>query len=402
MESFPSMIHRFLLLGSLCAVMTSFGCDDGVATGTGGTSSGGTSSGGSSSDGSGGTTGSTDSTSLRGAYSDFFEIGAAVALVELEKHSEILTTHMNHLTAENAMKAAVLHPTETGYAWTEADAIADYARANGMKMTGHTLLWHRQQPDWFFAGLTPGDAASIETLKTRLKSHIEAVVARYADVVDNWDVVNEVISDDTSKTYRDAADGSPWFEYFGSEEFIYFAFLYTRDALEALEAGSSTGKLYYNDYNVNLKIDGILEMAAWLEERGIHIDGIGDQAHYRMEWPPIAELRTTYDRIIEAGYLIKVSELDVSLYNDYPSGTFEPAPEVEFTAELETAQAARYRALFELYREKADHITSVTFWGLTDDRTWLDHEPVENRNDHPLLWDDLGQPKEALGALLDF
>ena len=33
-------------------------------------------------------------------------------------------------------------------------------------------------------------------LKSRLKAHIEAMIERYADVVDNWDVVNEAISDD--------------------------------------------------------------------------------------------------------------------------------------------------------------------------------------------------------------
>ena len=144
-------------------------------------------------------------------------------------------------------------------------------------------------------------------------------------------------------------------------------------------------------------------MLAWLEdEKGLKIDGVGDQAHYRIDWPPVSEIRATYDKLIAAGYDLKVSELDVTLYNDYPSGSFEPAPEIEFTETVEQQQAARYKALFELFRDYSDHITSVTVWGLTDDRTWLDNEPVSGRNDHPLLWTDDKEPKAALGAIMDF
>ena len=71
-------------------------------------------------------------------------------------------------------------------------------------------------------------------MKSRLKAHIEAVVDRYADVVDTWDVVNEVLSDDKTKQYRDGSEGSRWYELFGSEEYIYWAFKYAKDALEAI------------------------------------------------------------------------------------------------------------------------------------------------------------------------
>lgn len=334
-------------------------------------------------------------------YAEHFPIGAAVSAWHLENTTSILEEHFNHLTAENAMKTGLVHPTEDGFNWDEADAIADFARERGMTMTGHTLLWHRQQPGWMFEGLTAEDPESIEILKGRLQSHIAAMVERYADVVTNWDVVNEAISDDSSKTYRD--EGSEWYRIFGSEEYIYWAFFYAKEALEAHEPGSSAGKLYYNDYNVTLKVDQILEMLAWLEnDKGLKIDGVGDQGHYRIDWPPVSEIRATYDKLTAAGYKLKVSELDVSLYNDYPSGSFEPAPELEFTAALESQQAERYGALFELFREYSGDLTSVTLWGVTDDRTWLDNEPVEGRNDHPLLWNDAKEPKAALEAILDF
>ena len=340
--------------------------------------------------------------SLHQAYAEYFPIGAAVSDWHLEQMAGILTQDFNHLTAENAMKPHWLQPQEGAFDWGPADQLANFARTHQMKVTGHTLLWHRQAPEWMFAGLEPANAESVEVLKARLKAHIEAVVTRYADVVDNWDVVNEAISGANGKLFRDAAEGSQWYEYFGSEQYIYWAFLYARDALEANEPGSSVGKLYYNDFNVTTKVGKIATMLNWLESSGVRIDGIGFQSHERLRFPAAQSLRNAFEAFASAGYKLKVSELDVTVYDDYRTGSFVPEPEVEFTSDLEATQAARYAELFQVYREHRADITSVTFWGVSDDRTWLDYEPVLGRNDHPLLYDDAHEPKAARAAILDF
>jgi len=346
-----------------------------------------------------------DSANLAGSvaqkYADYFPIGAAVGGFHLDNNVAALTRDFNHLTCENAMKAQVIHPSEARYDWAEADRVADFARSHGMKMTGHTLLWHRQAPDWMFEGVSAGDPESLELLKSRLKAHIDAVVTRYADVVDNWDVVNEVISSDPSKVYRDGPD-SKWYELFGSEEFIYWAYQYTRAALDAIEPGSSAGKLYYNDYLVTEKVDQILSMCAWLEGRGIRIDGIGFQGHERMTWPTAGELQHAFDRFIAAGYKVKISELDVTVYDDYATGSFVASPEVPYSANLEAAQAQRFAELFSVYRANRASISSVTFWGVADDRTWLDYQPVLGRDDYPLLYKDADTAKAARAAIMDF
>ncbi|MET0794226.1 MAG: endo-1,4-beta-xylanase [Polyangiaceae bacterium] len=341
-------------------------------------------------------------TPLAQKYADYFPIGAAVGAWHLDNESLLLAEQFNHLTCENAMKIQDIHPAEDSYDWAEADRIADFARRHGMKLTGHNLLWHRQAPDWMFAGVSAGDAATLELLKARLKAHITAVVGRYADVVDNWDVVNEAISDDADKTYRDGAEGSKWYELFGSEEYIYWAFQYAADALEALEPGSSQGKLYYNEYVVTVKADKILKMFAWLKSKGIQVDGVGFQSHENMSWPTPSDLQGAFDKFVTAGYKVKISELDVTVYSDYSSGPFVASPEVPFTPELEAAQAKRYAELFAVYRKNKAAITSVTFWGVSDDHTWLDSEPVAGRNDYPLLFNDAHEPKAALAAIENF
>ena len=341
--------------------------------------------------------------SLAQKYAEYFPIGAALGSYHLSNMGGIVEQDFNHLTCENAMKIQDIHPTEDSFAWTEADYIADYARQHGMKLTGHTLLWHRQAPDWMFEGVTAGDAASLEILKTRLKSHIEAMVERYADVVDNWDVVNEAISDDPSKLYRDGSEQSKWFELFGSEEYIYWAYLFAKDALEANSPGSSAGKLYYNEYVVTTKADKILKLLVWLkDDKGLQIDGVGFQSHENMTWPSTSDLQTAIDKFVAAGYKVKVSELDVTVYSDYSTGSFVPQPAVELTADLEARQAKRFADLFALYRKNKAHLTGVTFWGLADDQTWLDSEPVPGRNDHPLLYNDQHLPKAARAAIMDF
>ncbi len=341
--------------------------------------------------------------SLAEKYADFFPIGAAIGNDHLNTLEQVLARDFNHLTCENAMKIQDIHPTADGFYWADADRVADFARQHGMKLTGHTLLWHQQTPAWMFEGVTAGDATSLELLKGRLKAHIEGVVDRYADVVDNWDVVNEAISDDPTKQYRDGSEDSKWFELFGSEEYIYWAYKFAKDALEAKSLGSSAGKLYYNEYVATVKADRILKMLAWLrDEKGIQVDGVGFQSHENMSWPSTTDLQAAIDKFKTAGYKVKISELDITVYSDYTTGSFVASPAVEFTPELEARQAKRFGDLFALYRKNKGQLTSVTFWGVSDDQTWLDSAPVPGRNDFPLLYNDAHTPKAARAAIMDF
>ncbi|MES1187319.1 MAG: endo-1,4-beta-xylanase [Myxococcales bacterium] len=404
------LASRGLRLGALGVALLVVGCDaSSHSEPTGSQASAGTASGGSPSamGGSAATSGAAGSSgvpsdSLAQKYADFFPIGVAVGNYQLTVQDQVLAQDFNHLTCENAMKIEDIHPTADGFYWADADRIADFARQHGMKMTGHALLWHQRAPAWMFEGVTAGDATSLELLKDRLKAHIEGMIERYADVVDNWDVVNEAISDDSAKQYRDGAEGSKWFEVFGSEEYIYWAYQFAHDALEAKSPGSSAGKLYYNEYTATLKADKILKMLAWLkDEKGIQVDGVGFQSHENLDWPTVGDLQTAIDKFKTAGYKVKISELDLTVYSDYSTGSFVAAPAVELTPALEARQAKRFGDLFALYRKNKEQITSVTFWGLSDDQTWLD-TTVPGRDDFPLLYNDAHMPKAARAAIMAF
>jgi endo-1,4-beta-xylanase len=78
------------------------------------------------------------------------------------------------------------------------------------------------------------------------------------------------------------------------------------------------------------------------------------------------------------------------------------SPQVPYTPDLEAAQAQRFATLFAVYRDNRDAISSVTFWGVSDDRSWLNYQPVIGRADYPLLYKDAHTPKAARTAIMNF
>jgi endo-1,4-beta-xylanase len=144
-----------------------------------------------------------------------------------------------------------------------------------------------------------------------------------------------------------------------------------------------------------------IDLALGLRKQGLRIDGIGAQAHWTLNYPSLPEIQQMISDIVEAGLLVKISELDVSVYteDDWNSHTWQA--ERPFDEALAQAQAARYREIFEVFSKNAEHITSVTIWGVSDDRTWLDSFPAGNRDNYPLLFDEVDRPKPAYFALFD-
>ena len=70
-------------------------------------------------------------------------------------------------------------------------------------------------------------------------------------------------------------------------------------------------------------------------------------------------------------------------------------------AELDQLQAQRYAALFAMLRRNSQYISSVTFWGIADDATWLSGFD-SGRADFPMLFDVNHQEKSAFKGVMDF
>lgn len=324
-----------------------------------------------------------DIPSLKDVVKDDFLIGVALepgVLVSVG-HQELIKKHFNSMTAENCMKPSSIHPREEKYSFTAADRLVEFAKENDIKMRGHTLIWHSQVPDWFFV---EGDGpASRETLKARMKTHITGVMQRYKGVVYAWDVVNEAIDTGEPDGFR----RSKWYQILGPE-YIELAFQYAREA-------DPDTKLFYNDYGVDFnKLNKTVEMVKDFKARGIPIDGVGMQMHVSLTNPFLHYVEKFISELAKLDIEIHITELDVSVYESNKQSYDEITPAIL------TEQGHRVKDLFNLFRKYRDHITSVTFWGVADDYSWLQRLSIR-RNNWPLPFDADLKAKSFYWGIVD-
>lgn len=324
-----------------------------------------------------------DIPSLSQALAGYFPVGAAIWQGDITgAHSELLTRHFNSITPENAMKWAVIEPVEGSFNFAPADALVAFAKANHMRVRGHTLCWHKQVPEWLFADrsgkpMTPTPENKALLLQ-RLENHIRGVVSHYKNDVYAWDVVNEVID----PRERDGFRRSPWFLITGTD-FINTAFRVTHEVAPQAE-------LFINDYDTTdlPKRTYLYNLVRDLRKRGVPLDGVGHQMHNDIRAPSAAAMSKTINMFSALGVDNQITELDVSVYTDRVS-RYATIPE-----ELLREQASRYGDFFRVFRQLKSKISSVTFWGIADDHTWKKTFPIR-RLDLPLLFDEHLQAKLA-------
>jgi endo-1,4-beta-xylanase len=346
--------------------------------------------------------------SLARKYAALFPIGAAVNSRTLHTHAELLARHFSSITAENEMKFESVEKTEGNFDFTAADEMVAFARQHGMKVRGHTLVWHRQTPDWVFGNGSGGDASK-EVLLARLEKHISNVVGHFKGSVYAWDVVNEAVMDDgklRTATEAEPDQRSKWHGILGPS--------YIAAAFRAAHAADPEAKLFYNEYRnyVPVKRQAVYEMLKGLLADGVPVHGVGLQAHLSVEPSTAPDNHGYYQNVVEEektielyaslGLEVQITELDVSLY--VPGVKYGPSQfytAATFSPELEAKQAERYGQFFELFRKHQKRITNVTFWGVADDETWLS-KFSSGRQDFPLLFDTMHEPKKAFERIVAF
>ena len=101
----------------------------------------------------------------------------------------LLIDNCDVITPENAMKAANISTQDGKPTPAAMDEIAAFCGENDLKLHGHTLFWHQSLPRWL-------EAKELGRAKRAHRKHLRFVMPRYPHVV-SWDVVSEVISDET-------------------------------------------------------------------------------------------------------------------------------------------------------------------------------------------------------------
>ncbi len=301
-------------------------------------------------------------------------VGVAVDVNALHNdplYRQKLASEYSSVTPEWVMKFSTIHPGPNQYAFDGADSLVSFAQANGMAVHGHTLVWGEALPSWITAGKFTRDQ-----LLQVLRDHIATVVGRYRGKVATWDVVNEVVGDTTPLR------NTLWLQVIGPA-YIDSAFVWARRA----DPGA---KLYLNETHaegINAKSTATLTLVQGLRARGIPIDGVGFQAHFTLTPPPptAADLAANLARFVNAGFDVRVSEMDVRIADAAQASALDQ-------------QAAVYHDMLDACLRESPHCVAFTTWGFTDRHSWIPKfYPGYGR---ALPFDDSYQSKPAYTALL--
>jgi GH35 family endo-1,4-beta-xylanase len=329
---------------------------------------------------------------IKDAYKKHFLIGTAGDLPGNYSDQEmgLVKENFNVVTPENCMKPAPVHPSENTWRFDRPDALVKWCADNKIAVHGHTLVWHAQTNNWFFRD---GDKA---TVTRRLKDHISTLVGRYKGRIRSWDVVNEAINDSSNAQAAQTENlrNSSWLQAMGSE-FLTLAFRFAHEA-------DPKAKLYYNDYGIEAgpKHASSMVLLRRLIKDGAPIHGVGIQGHWSTTDIPYAALDKAISDYASLGLKVSITELDVTIRGASggqfgpgfggrrSGGGSPPAPQ-----DLK-AQADAYARLFSIFIKHKDAMDRVTFWGLSDGRTW-------RFGQHPLIFDSNNQRKPAYAAIVD-
>jgi endo-1,4-beta-xylanase len=291
------------------------------------------------------------------------------------------------LVTENELKWGNICDAPGEYDFTRADAIVDFATANGIAMRGHTLLWYYRTPRWF------RELPDAATAEREMLSHIAAVAGRYSGRMLLWDVVNEPF--EPAHGRPDGLRGAIFVERVGAH--------YLDLAFHAAHEADPTARLLLNEYGIEYDSPAddakrlvILHHLERLKRDGVPVGLLGIQGHLEIGVKPFSaeKLRRFLAEVAGMGIELAVTELDV----------------VDASAPGDIVQRDRmvadeYRRFLEVMLDEPA-VRTVFTWGLSDRHSWLvRRESGENtwRTDglppRPLPFDAALAPKPAWTTL---
>ncbi|WBC03305.1 endo-1,4-beta-xylanase [Micromonospora sp. WMMA1976] len=280
--------------------------------------------------------------------------GTAIAANRLNDstYSTIAAREFNMITAENEMKPEALQPNRGQFNFSSGDQIYNWATQRGLKVRGHTLAWHAQQPGWM-------QSLNGSNLRQAMIDHINGVMAHYRGKLAAWDVVNEAFNEDGSRRSSNLqGTGNDWIEV----------------AFRTARAADPSTKLCYNDYNIENwsygKTQGVYNMIRDFKSRGVPIDCVGLQTHFTGGSSLPSNFQTTLQNFAALGVDVALTEVDVT-----------------------NSSTSQYAGLTQACIN-VPRCIGITVWGVRDSDSW-------RSNESPLLFDGGGNKKAAYNSVLN-
>ncbi len=275
-------------------------------------------------------------------------------------YAALLQRDCGLLVPENEFKWQRTRPNAASFNFEPFDAMIDWGDGRGMKMRGHTLLWHKTErfPRW----LNDHDfgADPRKEGERLLAEHIRTLCGRYGKRIYSYDVVNETISEKTGAQRESSLSRA-----IGSADAMCdLAFHTAREAAPHAE-------LVYNDYmdwgSDATHRNGVLKLLERFRKDKVPVDALGIQAHIGPPGLDIAAAvkerergwRDFLDAVTGMGYRLSITEFDVNDRN------------------LPADHAVRDRAVADFARAYLDitlsytQLRDVLVWGMCDKYSWL-------------------------------
>jgi hypothetical protein len=242
--------------------------------------------------------------------------------IELQKAPEIFNASMIPFSS----KWQYIEPTKGKYNWSDLDKYVDYATKNGMALEFHHLTG--VLPDWVeqMGGVGGQTGLSfskpIPAVQTEFNRHCFDTVARYADRVKYWQVVNEkYMMQYVPPVFKELQKRYPN-NQFGLSDCVRF-WDGTNGAPITDTGGRGRARLNGVEYKGADAVD-------WLIAQGIHPDFFSIHGHWPMDlWADPREMYNVInyfqDRKVRVHITEEYLQLGGPIFGPIRSGTLTPA-----------------------------------------------------------------------------
>ncbi len=226
---------------------------------------------------------------------------------------------------------------------------------HGVAVKGHPLVWHTSQPTWLLD--VPTD--EVEAL---LRRRIRDLVGGFAGLIDTWDAINEAV---IMPVFANGDNGITRLAKTRGRDYMI------RLAFDEARRANPSATLLINDFDLSSAYERVIGETL---DAGVRIDAIGLQTHMQKGYRGEERLLEAVTRFARFGLPLHMTEntlvsghlmpADIEDLNDYRVSDWPTTPEGEARQAEEIVR--HYRALVE-----HPAVTSITYWGLTDEGSWL-------------------------------